>query len=91
MSAQATPGCDHLLDRRMRWMQVFGRLRPGLTPAQAQAALQPWFKSMLDEDTRRAGFPRDHGAARAVLASTLAVTPAPQGHSGLRRRLAQPL
>ena len=27
-----------LEDRRMRWLNVFGRLRPGLTPAQAQAA-----------------------------------------------------
>ena len=28
-----------------------------MTLEQAQAGLQPWFKAMLDEDTRRAGFP----------------------------------
>src|SRR5262245_61607527 len=92
MSAQAIPGFDSLLDRRMRWMQVLGRLRPDVTTAQAQAGLQPWFKAMLDEDTRRAGFPRVTADRRQqFLASTLVLTPAPQGHSPLRRRLAQPL
>ena len=92
MSAQAIPGFDSLLDRRMRWMQVLGRLRPEVTAAQAEAGLQPWFKAMLDEDTRRAGFPRVTAERRQrFLASTLAVTPAPQGHSLLRRNLAQPL
>ena len=92
MSAQAIPGFNGLLDRRTRWMQVLGRLRPDVTLAQAQAGLQPWFKAMLDEDTRRAGFPRITAERRQrFLASTLELTPAPQGHSGLRRRLAQPL
>src|SRR5438552_4264887 len=54
MSAQAIPGFDGLLNRRTRWMQVLGRLTPGVTVARAQAALQPWFKAMLDEDMRRA-------------------------------------
>jgi predicted permease len=47
---------------------------------------------MLDEDTRRAGFSRvsaDH--RRRFLASTLGLTPAPQGHSVLRRNLSRPL
>jgi len=92
MSAQAIPGFASQLDRRMRWMQVLGRLKPDVTAAQAQAGLQPWFKAMLDEDTRRAGFPRVTAERRQrFLASTLALTPAPQGHSPLRRRLAQPL
>ena len=58
MSAQAIPGFDGLLNRRARWMQVLGRLRPGVTLAQAQAGLQPWFKAMLVEDMRRAEFPK---------------------------------
>jgi predicted permease len=92
MKRQATPGWDKLLDRRARWMQVFGRLRPGLTATEAQAGLQPWFKSMLDEDTRREGFPRVSAEQRAqFLASTLVVTPAGHGHSPLRRQIDQPL
>jgi predicted permease len=92
MSAQAIPGFDDLLDRRTRWMQIIGRLRPGVTLAQAQTGLQPWFKAMLDEDTRRAGFPSITAERRQrFLASSLELTPAPQGHSSLRRRLSQPL
>ena len=92
MSAQAIPGFDRMLDRRTKWMQVLGRLRPDVTLAQAQAGLQPWFKAMLDEDTRRAGFPKITAERRQrFLASTLELTPAPQGHSVLRRRLSQPL
>ena len=92
MSAQAIPGFDDMLDRRTRWMQVLGRLKPGVTLAQAQAGLQPWFKAMLEEDTRRAGFPKITAGAPAAVSRLDART-----HSGaagpfqLRRRLAQPL
>jgi len=34
MSAEAIPGFDQMLNRRVRWMQVFGRLRPDVTPAE---------------------------------------------------------
>lgn len=92
MSAETIPGFHDLWDRRTRWMQVLGRLKPDVTAEHAQAGLQPWFKAMLREDTRRAGFPRITEERRQrFLASTLTLTPAPQGHSSLRRRLSQPL
>lgn len=92
MSAQAIPGFERLLNRRTRWMQILGRLRPGVDASQAQAGLQPWFKAMLDEDTRRPEFPRITAERRQrFLASSLELTPAPQGHSSLRRTLSQPL
>ena len=92
MSAQAIPGFDGLLNRRTRWMQVLGRLRLGITAARAETVLQPWFKAMLDEDLRRPGFPKVTAERRRrFLASRIEVTPAPQGHSSLRRRLSQPL
>jgi predicted permease len=92
MSAQAIPGFSGLLNRRIRWMQVLGRLRPAVTLAQAQAGLQPWFMAMLVDDMHRAEFPKVTPERRAAyLASTLELTPAPQGHSSLRQRLSQPL
>src|SRR5215471_2776302 len=92
MSAQAIPGFDGMSSRWVRWMQVFGRLRPDVTAAQVQAGLQPWFKAMLEEDTRRPGFPRLTAEnRRQFFASWLELTPAPQGHSPLRRTLSQPL
>jgi len=92
MSAQAIPGFHTMLDRRTRWMQILGRLKQNVSLAEAQAGLQPWFKAMLDEDTRRADFPKVSAEWRQrFLASTLALVPAPQGHSVLRSNLARPL
>jgi predicted permease len=92
ISAQAIPGFNRLLDRRTRWMQVLGRLNQGVTLKEAQTGLQPWFKAMLQEDTRRAGFPVITAERRQrFLDSSIVLTAAPQGHSSLRRRLLEPL
>jgi predicted permease len=92
MYAQAIPGVEDLHNQPTRWMQILGRLRPDLTPAQAQAGLQPWFKTWLDENMRRPGFPIiTADRRRRYFASTLQLTPAPQGYSPLRRSLSQPL
>jgi predicted permease len=92
MKRQATPDFDWLDNRRGRWLHVFGRLKPGLTARQAQAALQPWFKAMLEADTRREGWPQvTEEQRRRFLASSLDVLPAAQGRSDLRQRLERPL
>jgi predicted permease len=92
MSTAIIPGLKDLHDRRTRWMQVLGRLPQGMTLRKAQAGLQPWFKAMLKEDMRRAGFPViTPERLQTYLNSSLVLTAAPQGHSGLRRRLLEPL
>src|SRR5215472_3704038 len=92
MSAQAIPGFNTMLDRRTRWVQVLGRLKQNVSLAQAQIGLQPWFKAMLDEDTRRTNISRTSPEnRRRFLASTLRLSAAPQGHSILRHNLSRPL
>jgi predicted permease len=92
MSAQAIPGFETMLDRRTRWMQILGRLKQNVSLAKAKTGLQPWFKAMLDEDTRRTDFSRfSAGQRRQFLASTLDLTAAPQGYSVLRQDLSRPL
>jgi predicted permease len=92
MKKQATPEFDWLDDRRGRWLHIFGRLKPGLTLRQAQAALQPWFKAMLEADTRREGWPQvTEEQRRRFLASSLDLLPAAQGRSDLGQRLERPL
>jgi predicted permease len=92
MSAQAIPGFETMLDRRTRWVQILGRLKQNVALAQAQTGLQPWFKAMLDEDARRTNISRTSAEQRReFLASTLALTPAPQGHSVLPQDLSRPL
>jgi len=92
MVAAANFDDDDLLKSPVRWLQILARLRPGVTPAQAQAGLQPWFKAWLQDSTLSRNFPRisaDH--RREYLATTLELTSAPQGHSPLRSNLSQPL
>jgi len=92
MKKQATPDFDWLLDRRGIWLHVFGRLKPGMTMDQAQARLQPWFKAMLQEDTRREDWPHVTASQQsAYLASSLELLPAAGGRSDLRGRLERPL
>ena len=92
MKRQATPDFDWLMDRRGKWLHVFGRLKPGISLQQAQAGVQPWFKAMLEADTRREGWPQvTEQQRRRFLASTLEVLPASQGRSDLRGRLERPL
>ena len=92
MSAQSIPGFETMLDRRTRWMQIMGRLKQSVSLAEARTGLQPWFKAMLDEDTRRTDFSRFSAEQRRqFLASTLDLTAAPEGYSVLRQDLSRPL
>src|SRR5215813_8185465 len=92
MSAQVIPGFNTMLDRRTRWVQILGRLKQNVSSAQAQTGLQPWFKAMLDEDTRRTSISRASAERRRqFLVSTLGLTAAPQGHSVLRHDFSRPL
>jgi len=46
MKAQMTPQWDELEDRRSRWMNIVARLKPGLTVPQAEAGINPLWKSL---------------------------------------------
>lgn len=83
---------NELLNRRAFWLNVFARLKPGMTAERAQVAIQPWFKANLDVEERSEGFPPLSGEQRSrFLASTMEVVPAPAGLSGLRSNLERPL
>ena len=45
-----------LTDRRSRWVNAFGRLKPGVTETKAKASLQPFMHSMLENEVREAAF-----------------------------------
>jgi predicted permease len=93
MNADANLDTDEdLRNSPTRWLQILARLRPGVSAAQAHAGLLPWFRTWLEDSTRRPGFPAiSADRRRDYLASTLELTHAPQGHSPLRRSLSQPL
>jgi predicted permease len=92
MKRRATLEWDRLLDRRAMWMNVFGRLRPGLTAADATVGLQPWFTAMLESDVRHESFSQVLPEQRRdFLASRIELLPASQGLSPLRVTMRQPL
>ncbi len=92
MKHAITPLWDDLDNRRSRWVQVFGRLEPGVTAAEAKAALQPYFHALRELETREPAFRDASADTRArFLTGTIDVLPAAQGQSRLRQQLTEPL
>ena len=81
-----------MLDRRMAWVHVFGRLKSGVTAEEAKTGLGAWFASTLDAEARHESFPLVTASQRdQFLASTIDVLPGARGWSTLRRGLGEPL
>lgn len=92
MKAQITPTWNALDERLYRWVRVFARLTPGSTAEQAQAGLEPFFKTVLERDLADRGFAAASAANRErYAANRLRLIDASQGRSGLRRNLTTPL
>jgi macrolide transport system ATP-binding/permease protein len=70
-------------DNRRYWCEIIGRLRPGVTQAQAQAALAPIFHQFASNEAT-------NDAERANLPKLL-VADASRGLDQLRRRFSKPL
>src|SRR6266403_2050294 len=83
---------DMLKERRNRWVNAFGRLKPGVSQQQAKAALQPFMHSMLEQEVQQAAF--SHASAydrQEFLKCWIDVLPGSQGRSYTRRQLSTPL
>src|SRR5205085_6132234 len=50
------PGFADMLNRRHRWVNVYGRLKPAVTIEQARAALQPLFHQILQSEVTEKAF-----------------------------------
>jgi predicted permease len=92
MAKEVIPQFDRLKNRRSRWVNTFGRLKPGVTPQQAQVSLQPFFHSILEMEVKEAAF---HNASAEVrdrfLKNIIQMLPGSQGRSYLRKQLSTPL
>jgi predicted permease len=92
MKAEMTPNWDDMDNRRSRWVNVFGRLKPGVTREQALAVLQPYFHGILEQEVREAAFSNTTPFMREqFLKGTMDLLPAAQGRSPIRQQLSQPL
>ncbi len=93
MKKEMTPGPWYSLnDRRGRFVQAFGRLRPGMTLDAAKAGLQPLFHQILEMEVQAKEFSRAAPETKAhFLKMWMDVLPASKGRSSLRRQFASPL
>jgi predicted permease len=83
---------DMLKERRNRWVNAFGRLKPGISQQQAKAALQPFMHSMLEMEVQLPAFSRASKYDRdEFLKCWIDVLPGSQGRSYTRRQLSTPL
>jgi predicted permease len=83
---------SRMFDPRLRWVNVYGRLKPGMTLKHAQAGLQPLFHQILEAEVLESGFA--HATSfdkRQFLKMWLAVNAGGQGNSLLRRQYEKPL
>ena len=81
-----------LTDRRSRWVNAFGRLKPGVTEEKAKASLQPFMHSMLEQEVKEAAFRNASTYDREeFLKCWIDVLPGSQGRASLRQGLRTPL
>lgn len=92
MKKQMTPQWDDLDNRRSRWANVFGRMKPGVTADEVKAALQPYFHGIRSLEVQEPPFRTTSAAQRErFLTGTIDLLPAAQGRAPLRLQLRQPL
>ncbi len=90
MKAQMTPTWNGLDDRRVIWLQLVGRLKPGVTVQQAEASLQPYYRALLEMEARDIPF-RFARSRKQFVSKPLKFVPAGRGISDFRDQFGQPL
>jgi predicted permease len=81
-----------LTDRRTRWVNAFGRLKPGVSITRAKASLQPYMHSMLEMEVKESAFAHASAYDREQFRKCwMDVLPGSQGRSYTRRELSTPL
>ncbi len=92
MAQNVRPGFDSMWNRRQRWVNVYGRLKPGESLAQAQAGLQPLFHEIISGEVTQPPFRNATEFDRSqFLKMWLKVMPGSQGNTSLRRQYEKPL
>ena len=92
MKKEVTSFFYSLNDRRGRFAQVFGRLKPGMTLEAARAGLQPLYHQILQMEVQQKEFAKATEYTRQqFLKMWMDVLPASKGRSGLRQQFTNPL
>ena len=91
MKPQITPGWNDLDERRSRWLNAIGRLKPGMTLARAEAGLAPLWRSLREEELKSMTNATPKFREGFVAKSKLRLRKAPTGFSPVRDQIGTPL
>jgi putative ABC transport system permease protein len=91
MKAQVTPGVDDIENPRSIWLNVVGRLKPGVGAATAQAAMTPLWKSLRAEELSKISTGTPAFREEFVAKSSIVLIDDAKGFSPLRDDLETPL
>jgi putative ABC transport system permease protein len=91
MKPQITPGWNDLENRRSRWLNIIGRLKPGITAQQAETALAPLWHSLREDELKAMPDATPKFRDGFLNKSKLSVLGAARGFSPVRDQIGTPL
>jgi predicted permease len=92
MMPQVTPLLGRfLLDRGVRWLNIFARLKPGMSRRQAEAAIDTVYHPIIEEELAQVGRLRNERERGRYLAQRIQLLGAAQGINELRTQWQTPL
>jgi predicted permease len=90
MKREITPERNDLPDRKSYWVTLFGRLKTGVTQAQAEAAINAPYRAQLEQDVQLLRQPRKDFLQR-FRAKKIILKPGQYGRGGVREEGRRPL
>jgi predicted permease len=90
MKKEMTPTWNALADRRVLWLQLVGRLKPGINARRAQVSLEPYYHGLLIMEMQTMKF-RNENIRTRFATKPLIFEPADKGVSDLRDQYSSPL
>jgi putative ABC transport system permease protein len=91
MKAEVIPGAKDLEDRTSRWLNIIGKIQPGLTREQAEAGVNPLWYSIRADELKQRGHSSDSFKESFLTKSHLFVRDGAKGFSPLRSDVQTPL
>jgi predicted permease len=91
MKPQITPGWNDLDNRRSRWLNIIGRLKPGMSLTQAQTGLAPLWRALREEELKAMPNATPRFRQGFVEKSALKVEGIERGFSPVRDQIGTPL
>jgi putative ABC transport system permease protein len=91
MKKSMTPDEDDLLERRSRWLNIVGRMKPEMTLTQAQAGIDPLWHALRADELSQMSHRSDRFRTEFLTNSHLTLLDGAKGFSPLRNDVRTPL